>query len=323
MGRRALLHILGSPGDPHIRGVTAELLTRGVTCLVYSPVADEEGTRLPSVRLTDASGIAVSVEPKDWWWLRSKHRTIRYRSADDQRRSFEATTRRDVALSLIANRGCRCFNNEWRGLPDKLTQLDIARSLGFAVPDTLVSCDKAQIIAFIQASGRTIVKPFSMSFAPAYGSDDATLISIMANVVTVAEISAASDEQVASFPAIYQACIEKSHELRVVGFGDACLGFKINSQASPRSVIDWRRAERLAGIVGREPVPLPPEMQYFTSAFLRRSHLHSGVFDFAVTPNGKTVFFECNPSGQWADLDGRHGSVTRLFADGFESLLSS
>ncbi|MBB3345587.1 hypothetical protein [Sphingomonas sp. BK069] len=64
-------------------------------------MADEEGTRLPSVRLTDASGIAVSVEPKDWWWLRSKHRTIRYRSADDQRRSFEATTRRDVALSLM------------------------------------------------------------------------------------------------------------------------------------------------------------------------------------------------------------------------------
>ena len=294
-----------------------------MTCLVYSPVSDEEGERLPSARLIDRRGLAASVQAKDWWWLRSKHRTIRYSSADDQRRTFEATTRRDVALSLIAGRGCRCFNNERRGLPDKLTQLDIARSLGCAIPDTLVSCDKAEIMAFIQAFGRTIVKPFSISFAPAYCSDDATLISIMANRVTVAEISAASDKQVASFPAIYQAYVDKSYELRVVAFGDACLGFRIESQASPRSVIDWRRAERLPGIVGRKPVPLPPEVQDFTGAFLRRSQLHSGVFDFAVTPDGKTVFFECNPSGQWADLDGTHGSVTRLFVDGFESLLSS
>lgn len=33
------------------------------------------------------------------------------------------------------------------------------------------------------------------------------------------------------------------------------------------------------------------------------------AFDFAVTPSGDWIFFECNPSGQWQWLEGETGAA--------------
>ncbi|MBL8510199.1 MAG: hypothetical protein JNM52_01015 [Betaproteobacteria bacterium] len=37
--------------------------------------------------------------------------------------------------------------------------------------------------------------------------------------------------------------------------------------------------------------------------FLAHYGLFSGVFDFIVTPEGETVFLECNTQGMWGDID--------------------
>src|SRR5699024_12649497 len=49
---------------------------------------------------------------------------------------------------------------------------------------------------------------------------------------------------------------------------------------------------------------------------LARLNLASGVFDFAVTSTGETVFYEVNPAGQWAWLEEETGApMTTLICD--------
>lgn len=46
------------------------------------------------------------------------------------------------------------------------------------------------------------------------------------------------------------------------------------------------------------------EIHLFIKKYLKLLELDMGVFDFAVDKNGKVIFFECNPSGQWCSLEG-------------------
>ncbi|GAA4681671.1 hypothetical protein GCM10023324_39720 [Streptomyces youssoufiensis] len=41
--------------------------------------------------------------------------------------------------------------------------------------------------------------------------------------------------------------------------------------------------------------------------WLKRFRLNFGAFDFAVTPSGDWVMFECNPSGEWSWIQNRTG----------------
>ncbi|WP_380228528.1 hypothetical protein [Kitasatospora misakiensis] len=48
-----------------------------------------------------------------------------------------------------------------------------------------------------------------------------------------------------------------------------------------------------------EPVSIPDDVAAAVRRFMARYQLNYGAFDFAVTPAGDWVFFECNPAGQW------------------------
>lgn len=56
-------------------------------------------------------------------------------------------------------------------------------------------------------------------------------------------------------------------------------------------------------------------------ALMKRFGLTFGAFDFAVTPAGQWVMFECNPAGQWAWIQDRTGlpicaAIADLLAEG-------
>lgn len=106
--------------------------------------------------------------------------------------------------------------------------------------------------------------------------------------------------------------IDKAHELRVVAFGDEIVSFRIDSQERSFTRMDWRAGEPLLAC---PVVETPTLIREPIAAFLALSGLHSSVFDFAVTPEGRTVFFESNPAGQWANMDGLNDYVvSRMFA---------
>ena len=68
-------------------------------------------------------------------------------------------------------------------------------------------------------------------------------------------------------------------------------------------------------MIENDPVELAAPTRDFVVAFLERLGLDTGVFDFAVDPHGATVFFECNPDGQWGALERNNGDpIASLFA---------
>lgn len=310
------LMIFASPRDPHVTAVVPLIQARGIECVILSPVSDEDDGEFPSI-LLEGFDAAQSDLGRDVWWLRNKHKTIAYFSPDDQRRELESKTREEFLKSIIWMCGARSFNNIGNARTDKLWQLITAQRLGFKVPGTLIGGPKPEIVDFLSRYEAAIVKPFGMSFAPARSEGIETLVSIMTNMVTAEEIAAATPESIHSIPAIFQERVAKDHELRVIAFADKCVGFRINSQRSLETSIDWRRGIGRPWLTDDDPVDLPNEVLQFVSAFLRFSRLDSGVFDFAVTPDGEVVFFECNPSGQWADVDRKDGTVSKMFAEGF------
>ncbi|MGW5482877.1 hypothetical protein [Streptomyces sp. NPDC004008] len=52
---------------------------------------------------------------------------------------------------------------------------------------------------------------------------------------------------------------------------------------------------------------VPDDVRGGVLGWLDHFRLSFGAFDFAVTPSGDWVMFECNPSGEWSWIQDRTG----------------
>lgn len=87
----------------------------------------------------------------------------------------------------------------------------------------------------------------------------------------------------------------------MVGFEVLCC--KIDSQASPRTELDWWHYNFDQRT--HEPAEPPAEVAAQLIALCQHYGLVYGAIDLAVTPAGEWVFFELNPNGQWGWLEGK------------------
>ncbi|MGH3622525.1 MAG: hypothetical protein ACRDQ5_12150 [Sciscionella sp.] len=87
----------------------------------------------------------------------------------------------------------------------------------------------------------------------------------------------------------------KARESRVTAVGGRVLAVAIEAD-SPRARVDWRADYNSLRYL---PVEVPAEVKAGVLAYLGALRLHYGAFDFVITPDGKWVMLECNPSGQW------------------------
>ncbi len=110
----------------------------------------------------------------------------------------------------------------------------------------------------------------------------------------------ANELAIAAAPCIFQPEITKLYELRVTIVGERVFVVKIDSQKSRYGKLDWRieQDDRLL-----------EKSELSTTTLIRLQALHAALgldcatYDFIVTPEGREVFLECNPAGQWLWLD--------------------
>jgi glutathione synthase/RimK-type ligase-like ATP-grasp enzyme len=72
----------------------------------------------------------------------------------------------------------------------------------------------------------------------------------------------------------------------------------IDSQALPRAREDWRR-EGATLVSAWKPYTLPESVHVRVLKLMDALGLNYGAFDFIVTPEGRHVFLEVNPSGEF------------------------
>lgn len=180
---------------------------------------------------------------------------------------------------------------------DKARQLDRAAALGFDVPDTLTTNDPVAVRAFVELHGGRVVTKLQGALSQ---SMDGAGDFVYTSRLTPADLAQLDGLSLA--PQIFQEEIEKAMELRVVVVGERVFCGAIDTRAVPHATVDWRRA-RASDDVAWTRVALDEGFAQRARALVRSLDLTTGAIDAIVTPDGRTVFLEINPAGEWGFLE--------------------
>lgn len=181
---------------------------------------------------------------------------------------------------------------------DKPRQLTVASSLGFAIPETLVSNDFDAVSAFV-AGGGVVGKPLRHSLVER-GDAGEVLFTARLDPVRPMDRSAVSIA-----PVIYQREVRKLYDVRVTVIGERVYAAAIHSQDHGETEVDWRSGTRLD--LRHEPIDLPADVGDRCRALTKALNLRYGAIDLVAGVDGRHWFLEINPNGQWAWIERRTG----------------
>jgi hypothetical protein len=174
---------------------------------------------------------------------------------------------------------------------DKITGMLAARASGLEIPPTLVTSSRQAARAFVEAHRDVIVKTFGNGVLR--GRDDNYML--YTSRVEVEDLLSADGPL---FPCLLQAYVPKEYEIRTFYLDGQCDSMGIFSQLDPQTTVDfrqynWKRYNRCV------PVRLPATVVEAVVTFMSRIGLSTGSLDLIKRPDGRYVFLEVNPVGQF------------------------
>lgn len=301
-----MLLILTAPGDTHSEAVESILTRRGVPFFHWNQ-ADFPEREVLSLRY-DARGsfsqrlvqreAAIDLSGVSTTYVRRHaHPEVVRPAADAKARTWVESECRAFLIATAELLDCRWIPGpvrtlHWAGT--KSWQLRLATRLGFEIPPTLISNDPAELLAFHREhDGKLIGKAINFPHFPAADPDDRWVFTTQ--LVTPSEIGYA--DAVRYCPAIFQAYVPKRLELRITVVGDRVFPCEIHSQETERTRYDWRRYD-LQHTPHRVHA-LPDDVAAQCVRIVRELGLCYGAIDLILTPDGRYVFLEVNPMGQY------------------------
>lgn len=232
------------------------------------------------------------------------HRRVNFgahipQTLDRQLRHASLTEVRAAAQGMLAS--LKAFRlddvRHIRHADNKQLQLQVARSLGLPVPRTLTTNDPAAVRDFAaECKGRIVTKMLS-SFAVYEQGRELVVFTNPVGPEDLADLSGLS-----LCPATFQEAVPKALELRATVVGGRVMTASIDSQSSERAANDWRR-DGLRMIEDWRPYELPREVEEKLLRLLDYFVLNYGAVDLIVTPDGRHVFLEVNPVGEFFWLE--------------------
>jgi glutathione synthase/RimK-type ligase-like ATP-grasp enzyme len=192
----------------------------------------------------------------------------------------------------------------------KLRQLQLAAELGLELPPTLVTSDPDALLEFAERYEGLITKQA--------GSTQVRLAPDGDPFVRYTEQLLPSDlahvEALTLCPLIVQAYVPKLLELRVTVVGSRVLAAAIHSQTTNHTRHDWRRYDNAHTLM--EPWDLPAEIANALLELNARLGVRYSASDFILTPDGRYVYLETNPSGQYLWVEDATGlPITEAIVD--------
>lgn len=258
-----------------------------------------------SIRLPDAAPLAARLDldggrqlsPEQVtavWYRRPEPSDIDPRVTDRAARRFAAQEARAALDGLLALAPqARWVNRPHANRAGEIrpAQLKAAAGEGLLIPNTLITNDSAEARAFhAEMSGAVVVK----SIGPAFHDPRHTTRVYTSRVHE--EHLAHLDDDLAHAPVLLQEQIAKRLEIRLTLVGDQVFAAQIDSQASLVTKDDWRRDALAAPHAVHH---LPDEIAAACLRVLSRFDLQFGTMDLILTPDGRYVFLELNPNGEW------------------------
>ena len=184
-----------------------------------------------------------------------------------------------------------------RRAENKQLQLKIAREAGLAIPRTVITNEPEAVRELSRQCPQGLITKPLRTFA--VGQRGAEKV-VYTNAMRPEDLEHLDGLRYC--PAIFQERIPKALELRTTIVGEQIFTASIDSQRSEHAKVDWRR-ESLGFIDEWEPYALPAEVEEQMLKLMRRLGLNYGAADFILTPDGRHVFLEMNPAGEFFWLD--------------------
>ncbi len=254
---------------------------------------DEDGRG----RLSGPEGVLELEELTAVWYRRSATGDRIPRELEPQLRQPSVEESRRVVFGMLAALGVFQLDalENVRRAEHKPLQLKLARALGMEVPRTLMTNEPEAVRAFAAScpTGRVVTKMMA-SFA-VYGERGEE------QVVFTTPLGPEELEDLDGLdlcPMTFQEHVAKALELRVTVVGSQVMAASIDSQALPGARNDWRR-EGVMLLDAWQPYTLPDLVRAQVLGMMEALRLNYGAFDFIVTPDGRHVFLEVNPAGEF------------------------
>lgn len=186
---------------------------------------------------------------------------------------------------------------DMRRAADKLRQLQVARELGLEIPRTLVTNVPEAVRRFADdCSGQLVAKALS-ALRVAVADEDQF---VYTNAIRQEDLQDLDGLKLC--PMVFQERLSKRLEIRATVVGERVFAAAVDSQASERGRVDWRRE----GVELNEywqTYRLPTEIVERLVALVDGFGLTYSAADLVLTPDGRFVFLESNPAGEWFWLD--------------------
>ncbi len=304
-----MILILTEPRDQHANFVEPRLKARGAEVVRFNPTAIPTEAEL-SVAFTGAGRPCRELLTGDrtidldrltsLWYRRPMPPRAPEAIALETDRRAVAGECEDVAEDLWNSLDCLVVpapRPVFRRAQMKASQLRVAGEIGFDLPPTLITNSPARFLDFYrQHNGGVISKLAGFSF----WREASSTFCRYTEPVSKRDVGYA--HALRHCPLIFQAYVPKRVELRITVVGDQVFAAEIASQVSNRTRHDWRHYD--PGTTPYTVHELPASVAARCAELVGRLGLCYGAIDMIVTPDGRYVFIEINPNGQylWTEL---------------------
>lgn len=266
------------------------------------------------VIITDGENKLDLSEVSSIWYRRMRYGAKITKTMDKQFRDASIEEARRSVRGMIAS--LKGFHFDKMSNVDltnnKQLQLQVARELGLLTPRTLTSNNPEAVKQFAQEfKEQGIVTKMLSSFA-IYGEQGEELV-VFTNPVTDDDLE--NMEGLRFCPMTFQENIPKALELRTTIVGHHVFTAAVNSQSVEGATYDWRKEGRALKDAWK-PYDLPEDVEKKLRQLMAHFGLNYGAIDIIVTPDGRHVFLEVNPVGEffWLELMPPHFPISEAIA---------
>ncbi|MBN3898589.1 MAG: MvdD family ATP-grasp ribosomal peptide maturase [Nostoc sp. NOS(2021)] len=196
---------------------------------------------------------------------------------------------------------------------NKQLQLQVAREVGLITPRTLTSNNPEAVKQFAQeCQEQGIVTKMLSSFA--IYDDRGRENVVFTNPITDDDLE--NLEGLRFCPMTFQENVPKALELRTTIVGHRVFTAAVNSQSLEGSTYDWRKEGRALS-KNWKPYDLPEDVEKKLLQLMAYFGLNYGAIDIIVTPDGRHVFLEVNPVGEffWMEIYSPHFPISGAIAE--------
>ncbi|WP_414754491.1 MvdD family ATP-grasp ribosomal peptide maturase [Anabaena sp. CCY 9910] len=195
---------------------------------------------------------------------------------------------------------------------NKQLQLKVAKEVGLLTPRTLTSNNPEAVKKFAQDCPQGIITKMLSSFA--IYDDQGRENVVFTTPITDDDLE--NMEGLCFCPMTFQENIPKALELRTTIVGHHVFTAAVDSQSLQGSTYDWRKeGKNLAK--NWQPYSLPEDIEKKLLKLMANFGLKYGAIDIILTPDGRHVFLEVNPVGEffWMEIYPPYYPISQAIAE--------